>query len=608
MRRVVIAALSMFLVLSGLVVNPASATDGAFNPATGNGDVACDSGSFTVSHFKVTTNTECEGTVTIPSGVTSIGPFAFAWSSVTDVQFSEPSVVTRIEQGAFFGSRLASAEIPSSVTEIGFVAFVGTVLARLRFLGDEPRSTRYSYGIQSSGPTVAHVSQDASGFATVDSKWNGLTIVVIGGDYPCGTAGTFTVSHFAVTGNSSCQGTVLIPEGVASISDDAFRQSFDLVGAPADGITNVTFEEPQSVVSIGENAFAGSSITSISIPNSVTSIGDGAFFYTVKLATVTFDPNSRLVAIGNATFSASVITEIDVPTSVESIGNAAFSFTASLQHITFDKPTKITSIASHAFTNSGLLAIEIPATVETLGEGAFQGDAALSQVTFEQSTGLTKISKWAFQGTAITSIAIPASVTTNGDAAFSNCHLLTSVTFDQPAALQSIGSGAFIGTVLSTIEVPAHVTSIRSSAFQGVSTLVTIVFLGNAPTMGANVFHQNFIDAHVYKSASATGYVAPGGSWQSLPISIGGFATSGLQLDGKAVASRLNVSVVSPKAVVTTTVDSASSTAQVCAKVGLKVSLLKAGLCTVNVKVQEPKPKRGAKPKATVITATFIVQ
>ena len=74
----------------------------------------------------------------------------------------------------------------------------------------------------------------------------------------------------------------------------------------------------------------------------------------------------------------------------------------------------------------------------------------------------------------------------------------------------------------------------------------------------------------------------------------------------KPLAKRVGVPIVSPKAKVTFKV--AKSSKKVCKKSGSKLKTLKAGNCIVTFTVQEPKPKKGKKPKATKTTTTLIVQ
>ena len=107
------------------------------------------------------------------------------------------------------------------------------------------------------------------------------------------------------------------------------------------GITSVII--PNTVTSIGIQAFASNKLTSVTIPNSVTSIGYGAFEKN-QLTSVTI-PNS-VTSIGNHAFRFNNLTSVIIPNSVTSIGNSAF-YKNQLTSVTI--PDSVTSIGDSAF-------------------------------------------------------------------------------------------------------------------------------------------------------------------------------------------------------------------------------------------------------------------
>jgi hypothetical protein len=88
------------------------------------------------------------------------------------------------------------------------------------------------------------------------------------------------------------------------------------------------------VTSVGDYSFEScTTLTSITIPNSVTSIGDDAFSCS-NLASIAI--GSGVITIGDGAFSYTDLTSITIPNSVTSIGSYAFSFCYSLTSINFD--------------------------------------------------------------------------------------------------------------------------------------------------------------------------------------------------------------------------------------------------------------------------------
>ena len=149
----------------------------------------------------------------------------------------------------------------------------------------------------------------------------------------------------------------------------------------------------KTVITIGEEAFYFSKITSVTIPNSVTSIGEEAF-------------------------QANQLTSVTIPSSVTSIGTAAFNNNkledeyAYIYKRNSDGSIDNTHVVSYGGISKDIV---IPSNITTIGRSAFEYNG-LTSVTIPSS--VTSIDSWAFSSNNLTSVTIPSSVTSIGGYAF----------------------------------------------------------------------------------------------------------------------------------------------------------------------------------------------
>lgn len=216
-------------------------------------------------------------------------------------------------------------------------------------------------------------------------------------------------------------------------------------------LTDVTIGE--SVTSIGSNAFAGTGLASVKLPDGVTVINSSSFQNCKSLAEVNLGKD--VTSIGEMAFYGSPVSKINLPESVASIG--AYSFSGAKLSGELVIPAAVTKIGVEAFNgNSALTSVKFGAAVASIAEGAFRGcnglqtlvvDAAnetyevkdnalvtkngatillypsANQAAEYANATATRVANYAFQNAkTLTSIALPK-VVSWGDYALSNTGL-----------------------------------------------------------------------------------------------------------------------------------------------------------------------------------------
>lgn len=412
----------------------------------------------------------------------SIGAFAFQGTQLTTLSTGS---VKEIGKSAFQGAKLAELTVGESLESIGYNAFA-----------DNAELTKVIWNA-----TAAETLYEADVAGLVRAIFNGCTklaTVEVGESVE-------SLPDYFLHDNTLIE-KIDLPEGIQSVGDSAFNgctalaeisnvEMLQTIGQDAfTGTPWLTeYLKTDGLVYLGSVLYVYNgempADTSITVKDGTTAIANGAFDGLENLVSVTLP--DTLTTIGNRAFAKTSLTEINIPASVVSIGSEAFTDVETLTSVTFNEGLE--TIGANAFDGCYLLnTVALPDSLTSLGVAAFQyagRDAAAANGTLTIGTGLTEIPQSAFMGMSKTggALTIPAGITKIGASAFSGM-MISSVTI--PEGVTEIGISAFSSTKsLNTVKLPSTVAVLGNRVFEG-SSISTAELNGTFTAIPAYAFSR----------------------------------------------------------------------------------------------------------------------
>ena len=478
--------------------------------------------------------------VVIEEGVTSIGNFAFSFCNVQEVTI--PSTVTSIGKRAFMGTPLSSVVIPEGVKTIGENAFwrctslqTVTVPASTTELGNHAfdtgeyydgsyhtqltdiyyggsRQQWYNAGGGDAAPMVVTIHYNGATGDTIDGGKCGDNVSwKLDKNYTLTIYGTGAMWDYPIDDNRDSTRPwpvwdvkrIDVQEGITTIGAYAFCYTYNATALSL----------PDSLTTIGQDAFCCYGGTEIVVPDKVTSIGDFAFNTCNNLQTITLPAGLQNIGI--------CFIECDALKTINFGGTMEQWLVCGGGQSTFPTTTSVVCQGGGTLYRSGTCGDNLTWDLDNNGNLIILGTGDMYDLAYDDESGsytlpwveyrsmirrveigsgVTRIGAWAFEDTNITSLTIPGSVKSIGDYGVNGNRYLAELTLNE--GLRSIGKGAFSWSKrLTTVTIPNGVTTIGEEAFAHCWAwppkadtyvgLSTVSIPGSVTSIGKNAFTDN---------------------------------------------------------------------------------------------------------------------
>lgn len=465
--------------------------------------------------------------ITIPARVVSIGNEAFAISTttvsnrkLTSVTFEADSVLASIGSGAFRRALIENIVLPDSVTSIGSEAFSEcanltsiTMPASLETLGSKVFNKcekLLAVDIRGALKTMgAGVFTDCKELNRVSFAPE-ATVAVLACDTFAGCAALREVNfHAGLTAIEAPEGsentkrlfgsspeleTVTFAEGskLITIGEKAFS-----------GTSLSAIEIPSGVVSLDREAFSGTKLTSIVIPRTVTRLGYNVFSDCKQLTDVVIGEGITELPTGTF-YGCSRLTTLHIPANVARITNyAGLNQNWSFKGFTVDPANKAYKAKNGVLYTADWELVMIPVSMSEyvipVEVSTLPADVMLkwNLTSISLEDGVTAFvddngvildaarTTIYFLNKRITSFNLPASITDNGFVALLlECEDLATITVEAGNPAFRVAFGALYDMewnllvfprAMTVFTIPKEVTELPAKIFEG-SALTTVTF------------------------------------------------------------------------------------------------------------------------------------
>ena len=373
--------------------------------------------------------------------------------------------VTKIGDRAFYGQDIKTIVLPDTLRTLGADAFSGNDAVETVEIPGSVDSYAHSFSGCSSLKEIRVAASNDTFESVSGVLMNEKKDTIC--QYPAGKMGTYTIidsvktiSSFAFSGCTLER--ITIPASVTDIGDGAFSYCDSLTTFNAGNSKNyvadggVLFTKDKKELVAYPNGKTGEEYT---VPNNVGTIGEYAFAGS-SLKKVTFSSSVR--NIEDYAFTGSALTEIELNQGASSVGQGAFEGCTAL--------TKAT----------------LPSSLTRLGQSMFMGCTSLKEVSWAATTSSATVGISAFEGcTSLTTVQVPERTATIDDRAFAGCTSLTSFTI--PDSVTTIGDNAFMGSGLTEVTVTEY-RNMGTGIFQDCTSLKKVTLEADVDSIPEDMF------------------------------------------------------------------------------------------------------------------------
>ena len=457
--------------------------------------------------------------VILPNTIKSIGSYAFQ-NCFSLKEIVIPEGVTRIEAGTFMScGALEKIKLSTNISYIGEAAFQGCGISYIKL----PSNLTIENDAFSSVSTVLLQPWGRIEFSDYQNPFNDNTLFILrheempadfDGD---GIDETTLPSYYNYMGGSGMDkyfdnivsydpdftnaeiDYILETGGMVTLNGVKYRitsllntYTMEVFGSDygittADISSKINYLNREfTVTRIKESAFANkTALETVKIPNSITSIGNNAFAGCTALSKVTTESITPL-SINDGCFDvmAQLFATLYVPVDAVETYKSAAVWKGFGNIVAIANPSSTIDSGTYTngdteltweFTSEGELKIEGMGYIYEISEmpwAKYQNE--IKKVFIGE--GRTTIGTYAFKGCSnMTSISLSEGITSIGGQAFWGCSNLTDITI--PESVTSIGGQAFNEcNSLTSIIIPESVTSIGNQIFTGCKKLTSIIF------------------------------------------------------------------------------------------------------------------------------------